>query len=134
MYSKERGKMLYHQKNILLTSLIFENPHLIYIACRLTVDSLSFQNARFCGPLQGIPMVASSPVKHENHIPMNPIEVQSYQQKWQPFNTYRIKNQMDEAPLQQLVSVICQLTKSTYYLDTYNFAYINSILKTKRPH
>ncbi|VDI71031.1 insulin gene enhancer protein ISL-1 [Mytilus galloprovincialis] len=62
------------------------------------------KNARFCGPLQGIPMVASSPVKHENHIPMNPIEVQSYQQKWQPFNTYRIKNQMDEAPLQQLMN------------------------------
>lgn len=32
--------------------------------------------------MQGIPMIASSPVRHDSPLGMNPVEVQSYQRKY----------------------------------------------------
>jgi hypothetical protein len=53
-----------------------------YIILENTISYISsippnplFQNvSRLCPPLQGVPMVASSPVRHESPMQMNPIE------------------------------------------------------------
>lgn len=54
---------------------------------------------------------------------MNPIEVHSYQQSsWQSFNSYQIKNEMEQPPLQQLVSFI-----QWFYSELKQILYGNSI-------
>lgn len=64
-----------------------------------------FQNGgRLHGPLQGVPMVASSPVRHESPMQVNPVEVQSYQPPWQALSDFAMKNDMEQPPFQQLVS------------------------------
>ncbi|XP_059161518.1 insulin gene enhancer protein ISL-2-like isoform X1 [Physella acuta] len=61
-------------------------------------------------PLQGVPMVASSPVRHEPPVGMqgNPVEVQSYQTPWKALSEFAMQGDMDQphAPFQQLVSNI----------------------------
>ncbi|VDI71029.1 insulin gene enhancer protein ISL-1-like isoform X2 [Mytilus galloprovincialis] len=59
---------------------------------------------RLHGPLQGVPMVASSPVRHESPMQVNPVEVQSYQPPWQALSDFAMKNDMEQPPFQQLVS------------------------------
>jgi hypothetical protein len=98
-------------------SLLILRLIVAYIILENTISYISsippnplFQNvSRLCPPLQGVPMVASSPVRHESPMQMNPIEVHSYQQSsWQSFNSYQIKNEMEHPPLQQLVSFIIE--------------------------
>ncbi|CAG5136179.1 unnamed protein product, partial [Candidula unifasciata] len=59
-------------------------------------------------PLQGVPMVASSPVRHEPPLGMqgNPVEVQSYQTPWKALSEFAMQGDMDQphAPFQQLMS------------------------------
>ncbi|XP_015921388.1 insulin gene enhancer protein ISL-1 isoform X3 [Parasteatoda tepidariorum] len=40
------------------------------------------------GSMRGVPMVATSPVRHESPIQMNPIEVQTYQPPWKALTEY----------------------------------------------
>ncbi|XP_023217649.1 insulin gene enhancer protein ISL-1 isoform X3 [Centruroides vittatus] len=58
------------------------------------------------GSMRGVPMVASSPVRHESPIQLNPIEVQTYQPPWKTLAEYAIQPDIDpSAPhFQQLVS------------------------------
>ncbi|XP_018907775.2 insulin gene enhancer protein ISL-1 isoform X1 [Bemisia tabaci] len=61
------------------------------------------------GSMQGIPMVASSPVRHESPIGMNPIEVQSYQPPWKALSDFALHTDLDRLdpsapPFQHLVS------------------------------
>lgn len=60
------------------------------------------------GSMRGVPMVASSPVRHESPIQLNPIEVQTYQPPWKTLAEYAIQPDIDpSAPhFQQLVSQI----------------------------
>ncbi|XP_013399482.1 insulin gene enhancer protein ISL-1 isoform X2 [Lingula anatina] len=62
---------------------------------------------RLQGPLpQGVPMVASSPVRHESGMQGNPVEVQSYQQStpWHKLADYGgMQGDIDQPPFQQLV-------------------------------
>ncbi|XP_055864639.1 insulin gene enhancer protein isl-1-like isoform X2 [Biomphalaria glabrata] len=59
-------------------------------------------------PLQGVPMVASSPVRHEPPVGMqgNPVEVQSYQTPWKALSEFAMQGDLDQphAPFQQLMS------------------------------
>lgn len=56
-------------------------------------------------PLQGVPMVASSPVRHESPMPHpNPVEVQSYQAPWKALTDFAMQSEIDQPPFQQLVS------------------------------
>jgi len=64
--------------------------------------------------MQGIPMVASSPVRHESPLGMNPIEVHSYQPPWKALSDFALHTDLDRldpsaAPFQHLVSQVCQL-------------------------
>ena len=56
--------------------------------------------------LQGVPMVASSPVRHEPPAGLqpNPVEVQSYQAPWKALSEFAMQSELDQAPFQQLVS------------------------------
>nr|CAD7459519.1 unnamed protein product [Timema tahoe] len=61
------------------------------------------------GNMQGIPMVASSPVRHESPLGMNPIEVQSYQPPWKALSDFALHTDLDRLdpsapPFQHLVS------------------------------
>ncbi|XP_047118129.1 insulin gene enhancer protein isl-1 [Schistocerca piceifrons] len=61
------------------------------------------------GAMQGIPMVASSPVRHESPLGMNPIEVQSYQPPWKALSDFALHTDLDRLdpsapPFQHLVS------------------------------
>ncbi|BES91102.1 insulin gene enhancer protein, partial [Nesidiocoris tenuis] len=59
--------------------------------------------------MQGIPMVASSPVRHESPLGMNPIEVTSYQPPWKALSDFALHTDLDRLdpsapPFQHLVS------------------------------
>lgn len=56
---------------------------------------------------QGVPMVASSPVRHEGNIQANPVEVTSYQQQppaWQALSDFALKSDIEQPAFQQLVN------------------------------
>ncbi|CAB3378207.1 Hypothetical predicted protein [Cloeon dipterum] len=61
------------------------------------------------GSMQGVPMIASSPVRHESPLGMNPIEVQSYQPPWKALSDFALHTDLDRLdptapPFQQLVN------------------------------
>ncbi|XP_046661681.1 insulin gene enhancer protein isl-1 isoform X4 [Homalodisca vitripennis] len=61
------------------------------------------------GSMQGIPMVASSPVRHESPLGMNPIEVTSYQPPWKALSDFALHTDLERMdagapPFQHLVS------------------------------
>ncbi|BFZ01536.1 hypothetical protein BsWGS_04574 [Bradybaena similaris] len=66
------------------------------------------KNGGLSRPLQGVPMVASSPVRHEPPVGMQgtPVEVQSYQTPWKALSEFAMQGDMDQphAPFQQLMS------------------------------
>ncbi|KAL6954445.1 Insulin protein enhancer protein isl-1 [Sarracenia purpurea var. burkii] len=47
------------------------------------------------GSMQGIPMVASSPVRHESPIGISPIEVQSYTAPWKALSDFALHQDLD---------------------------------------
>ncbi|XP_077989201.1 insulin gene enhancer protein ISL-1-like [Glandiceps talaboti] len=56
---------------------------------------------------QGVPMVASSPVRHEGNMQANPVEVTSYQQQppaWQALSDFALKSDIEQPAFQQLVN------------------------------
>ncbi|CAH1796805.1 unnamed protein product [Owenia fusiformis] len=55
-------------------------------------------------PLQGVHMVASSPIRHENTIQGNPVEVQTYQPPWKALSEFAMQSDLDQPPFQQLVN------------------------------
>jgi insulin gene enhancer protein ISL-1 len=66
--------------------------------------------------MQGIPMVASSPVRHESPLGMNPIEVHSYQPPWKALSDFALHTDLDRLdptapPFQQLVNQV-----STFFI------------------
>ena len=70
------------------------------------------------GTMQGIPMIASSPVRHESPLGMNPVEVQSYQPPWKALSDFALHTDLDRLdpsapPFQQLVNQV-----STYNTTT----------------
>ncbi|XP_063433216.1 insulin gene enhancer protein ISL-1-like isoform X1 [Mytilus trossulus] len=84
---------------------------------------------RLHGPLQGVPMVASSPVRHESPMQVNPVEVQSYQPPWQALSDFAMKNDMEQPPFQQLMNSFDNMdsdSTSSYHNDNavYNDSYV----------
>lgn len=83
------------------------------------------------GSMQGIPMVASSPVRHESPIGMNPIEVQSYQPPWKALSDFALHTDLDRLdpsapPFQHLVSQVSPLTLSSSSFHTLNLRSVQS--------
>ncbi|XP_052795832.1 insulin gene enhancer protein ISL-1-like isoform X1 [Mya arenaria] len=60
---------------------------------------------RLHGPMQGVPMVASSPVRHESPMTANPVEVQTYQPPWKALSDFAMQSDLDHhPPFQQLMN------------------------------
>ena len=47
------------------------------------------------GPMHGIPMVATSPVRHDSPVGMNPIEIQSYEPPWKALTDFALHTDLD---------------------------------------
>lgn len=56
-----------------------------------------FQDGRKLGfgGMHGIPMVASSPVRHESSIGMTPLEVQAYQPPWKALSDFALHTDLE---------------------------------------
>lgn len=51
--------------------------------------------------MQGIPMVASSPVRHDSPLGMNQIEVQSFQPPWKALSEFALHSDLDRVDTNQ---------------------------------
>ena len=47
------------------------------------------------GAMHGIPMVATSPVRHESPVGMNPVEIQSYEPPWKQLTDFALHTDLD---------------------------------------
>lgn len=45
--------------------------------------------------MHGIPMVATSPVRHESPVGMNPVEIQSYKPPWEALTDFALHTDLD---------------------------------------
>ncbi|KAL4005801.1 hypothetical protein ACER0C_005514 [Sarotherodon galilaeus] len=54
--------------------------------------------------LTGTPLVAGSPIRHDNTVQGNPVEVQSYQPPWKTLSDFALQTDLDQPAFQQLVS------------------------------
>ena len=52
----------------------------------------------------GVPMVASSPVRNDTPMQGTQVEVQSYQPPWKALSDFALSSDIDQPPFQQLVS------------------------------
>nr|ABO93221.1 Islet [Platynereis dumerilii] len=60
------------------------------------------KNGTLGRPLSGVPMVASSPVRHESNLQPNPVEVTSYQPPWKALSEFATQSELDQPPFHQL--------------------------------
>ena len=66
-------------------------------------------------------MIASSPVRHDSPLGMNPVEVQSYQPPWKALSDFALHTDLDRLdpsapPFQQLVN---QVSTTAVHLELY---------------
>ncbi|XP_077954057.1 insulin gene enhancer protein ISL-2A-like isoform X2 [Gasterosteus aculeatus] len=54
--------------------------------------------------LKGTPLVAGSPIRHDNTVQGNPVEVQTYQPPWKTLSDFALQSDLDQPAFQQLVS------------------------------
>ena len=56
-----------------------------------------FQDGRKLGygAMHGIPMVATSPVRHESPVGMNPVEIHSYEPPWKALTEFALHTDLD---------------------------------------
>ena len=45
--------------------------------------------------MHGIPMVATSPVRHESPVGMNPVEIHSYEPPWKALTEFALHTDLD---------------------------------------
>lgn len=53
--------------------------------------------------LTGTAMVAGSPIRHENTVQGNPVEVQTYQPPWKSLSDFALQSDLEQPAFQQLV-------------------------------
>ncbi|XP_077867686.1 ISL LIM homeobox 1 isoform X1 [Saccoglossus kowalevskii] len=76
-------------------------------AMKLMQEQQQNKNNQRVQGFQGVPMVASSPVRHEGNMQANPVEVTSYQQQppaWQALSDFALKSDIEQPAFQQLVN------------------------------
>ncbi|XP_041082856.1 insulin gene enhancer protein ISL-3-like isoform X1 [Polyodon spathula] len=54
--------------------------------------------------LTGTPLVAGSPIRHDNAVEGNTVEVQTYQPPWKALSEFALQSDLDQPAFQQLVS------------------------------
>lgn len=90
------------------------------LTCRL--GSPVFQDGRKMGygSMQGIPMVASSPVRHDSPLGMNQIEVQSFQPPWKALSEFALHSDLDRVD-----------TNQPHFQQLVNQVYLHNIIDFK---
>ena len=53
--------------------------------------------------LTGTALVAGSPIRHDNTVQGNPVEVQTYQPPWKTLSDFALQSDLDQPAFQQLV-------------------------------
>ena len=63
----------------------------------LKFGSPLFQDGRKLGygSMHGIPMVATSPVRHDSPVGMNPVDIQSYEPPWKALTDFALHTDLD---------------------------------------
>lgn len=56
--------------------------------------------------LTGTAMVAGSPIRHENTVQGNPVEVQTYQPPWKSLSDFALQSDLEQPAFQQLVGLL----------------------------
>lgn len=56
--------------------------------------------------LTGTALVAGSPIRHDNTVQGNPVEVQTYQPPWKTLSDFALQSDLDQPAFQQLVGHI----------------------------
>ena len=86
--------------------------------------STYFQDGRKMGygAMHGIPMVATSPVRHDSPVGMNPIEIQSYEPPWKALTDFALHTDLDRlnpnAPhFQHLVNQVGDVPPPLYHFE-----------------
>lgn len=98
-----------------------------------------FQDGRKLGygAMQGIPMVASSPVRHDSPLGMHPLDVQAYQPPWKALSDFALHTDLEQPHTPAFQHLVNQVNIHTYihYIDTYRhtlhtaaIVLVNSIL------
>jgi len=55
--------------------------------------------------MNGVPMVASEPVRNDSAVSVNPVEVHNYQQPaWKALSDFALQSEIEQPAFQQLVS------------------------------
>lgn len=70
------------------------------------------------GSMQGIPMVASSPVRHDSPLGMNQIDVQSFQPPWKALSEFALHSDLDRVDTSQ--PHFQQLVNQVYIIIIYS--------------
>lgn len=55
-------------------------------------------DGRGYGAMHGIPMVATSPVRHESPVGINPVEIHSYEPPWKALTDFALHTDLDRLP------------------------------------
>lgn len=66
--------------------------------------------------MQGIPMVASSPVRHDSPIGVHPLEVQAYQPPWKALSDFALHSDLEQ-PHQPAFQQLVNQVRSKNYLN-----------------
>lgn len=66
--------------------------------------------------LTGTPLVAGSPIRHDNTVQGNPVEVQTYQPPWKALSEFALQSDLEQPAFQQLVRKITFASSSLSYL------------------
>jgi hypothetical protein len=72
------------------------------------------------GAMQGIPMVASSPVRHDSPIGVHPLEVQAYQPPWKALSDFALHADLEQPhqpAFQQLVNQVSNPAPLVFYFS-----------------
>lgn len=67
------------------------------------------------GSMQGIPLIASSPVRHESPLGLNPVEVHAFAPPWKALAEFALHNDLDRLDpstphFQQLINQVSPRT------------------------
>lgn len=60
--------------------------------------------------LTGTPLVAGSPIRHENAVQGSAVEVQTYQPPWKALSEFALQSDLDQPAFQQLVRLCANCT------------------------
>lgn len=68
--------------------------------------------------LTGTPLVAGSPIRHDNTVQGNPVEVQTYQPPWKALSEFALQSDLEQPAFQQLVRDVTYTSCKLHHAKT----------------